>query len=51
MRTTGDATKIKYGSAATQGERIKFQDLQVAIKQPMEFKPDPRVELENAHDE
>ena len=41
---------MKYGAAAQQGERLNFKDLKLEMRQPMEFKPDPRVEIENVHD-
>jgi hypothetical protein len=50
IRAAGDASKIKYGAAAQQGERLNFKDLKLEMRQPMEFKPDPRVEIENVHD-
>ena len=47
---TAQVNKIKYGAAAQANEKIKFQDLRLDMRQPLELKPDPRIEIENQHD-
>lgn len=42
---------IKYGKNADPKEKINFKDLDLCLRQPMEFKPDPRVEYENVRDQ
>ena len=42
--------KIKYGAAADASERIQVQHLELCLRLPMEYLPDPRTVLEDEAD-
>jgi len=43
---TRQADKVVYGGASS--EKIKKQDLELAMRLPMEYVPDPRTIIEDA---
>ena len=47
---TAQIDKIKYGAEADANERIQVQHLQLGLRLPMEFIPDPRVLIEDEKD-
>lgn len=42
--------KIKYGAAADASERIQVQHLELCLRLPMEYLPDPRTVIEDEAD-
>jgi hypothetical protein len=48
-RTVGKVEGIKYGKNYVK-EKWTFKDLELCLRQPMEFKPDLRIEAENVRD-
>ncbi len=47
---TAQIDKIKYGAEADANERIQVQHLQLCMRLPMEYLPDPRIILEDQQD-
>ena len=48
---TAQIDKIKYGAEADANERIQVQHLQLCMRLPMEYLPDPRIILEDQQDQ